>query len=146
MTNKYYLAVFNEKSWQEFLAHGGSVYGTRKKKLKPASRIHKNDYLVCYISKCSEIRGLLKVLSDPYIDETPLWNENIFPLRFNVKIIEKLPNGSGIPILELRNELLVFKSLNNPKFWGGFFINSFNEFSQKDGERIVMEINKRTVH
>jgi len=47
---KYYLALFNSNTWQEFLDAGGEIYGTTKNKENRAKKLKPGDKVLCYIS------------------------------------------------------------------------------------------------
>ena len=143
MTPKYYLALFNQSSWREFLHNGGNIYGTNNSKINVAKKINIGDYLFCYITGVSEFVGVLEVTSPSYSDRQSRWQTGYFPVRLNVKIIENLNDCSPVKVSELRDKLSIFKNLKNPKIWGRFFGNTFNEFSSIDGEIIMQEIRKK---
>ena len=64
MSPKYYLALFNRASWQEFLYDGGKVYGTTGTQRNRAKKIHNGDFLICYITGISEFVGILEIKSE----------------------------------------------------------------------------------
>jgi len=134
MEKKYYLASFSPKSWNEFINNGSRIYGTTKHKMNRAKKIHKGNYLICYIATESKFSGLLEITSDMYTDKQEIWSQAIFPIRFAVEPCYILMLNNAIPVLKLKNELDIFKHLTNDKHWSGFFINAFSEFSKKDGE------------
>jgi len=144
MNKRFYLCLFNENTWEEFLAQKIKVYGTTKNKLVRANKITKDDYLICYVSKKSKFVGILQKTSDAYFDETPLWRKGVFPVRFAVKIILAVPITKGFPVIQLKNKISILQNIKNEKKWAGFFINSFNEFPANDGELIQKELEKIT--
>ncbi|HVP96755.1 EVE domain-containing protein [Methanoregula sp.] len=140
MISKYYLAIFNVTSWREFLNNGARIYGTTGNQANRAKNLQKGDFLICYITGYSEFVGILEILSDAYVDKSRLWEESTFPIRFDVKLVEKLSEHSGISGRDLVGKLSVLKNLKNPKKWWAFFINSLNEFPSDDGEYLVNAI------
>jgi hypothetical protein len=85
---------------------------------------------------------VLDVKSDCFIDETPLWEDAVFPIRFKVKLTYQLTPKTAIPIQNLKDKLSFFKKKGPKTAWTGLFRGSPNEFKQEDGEIIVEEIKK----
>lgn len=137
MNEKYYLALFNEETWNEFLDKGSSIYGTNLNKQTRMEKINAGDFLICYVTKLSRFVGLLEVTSKAYLDDHRIWKNDIYPVRVNVHPVYILEAVNGIPISELKEELEMFINLKNPKGWGGFFINSLNTFKERDANLIV---------
>lgn len=142
MEKRYFLALFNEKTWNEFLSQKQMVYGTNKNKIENAKKVKKGDFLICYLSKISEFVGILIVTSDVYYDEFTIWEDNVYPVRLNVQPVIVFPVERGISISQFKNKLTIFKKLKNKNRWGGFFNNAFNEFPSDDGILIHHELGK----
>jgi hypothetical protein len=140
MSPKYYLAIFTVTSWREFLSNGARIYGTTGNQQIRAKKLQKGDFLICYITGFSEFVGILEIQSGAYFDRSRLWEQSIFPVRFEVKLIENLSEYSGISGRDLVGKITVLKNLKNPKKWWAFFINSLNEFPVEDGEYLVNAI------
>lgn len=137
---QYYLALFTRDSWREFLNSGGKIYGTRQSQKSRSFNVHKNDYLICYITRVSCFVGVLKVKSDYYVDETPIWSNEIFPLRFDVELIESTKIDKCISVNDIRKDLLIFKKLKDTNRWTGFFMRPFSQFSTEDAKFIINKI------
>jgi predicted RNA-binding protein len=133
MERKYYLAIFSQKSWDEFIDHGCRIYGTTKNKMNRAKKIHEGNYLICYVAGESKFSGLLEISSDAFLDKQEIWSQSTFPIRFDVEPHHILMLKNAIPAQKLKDELDIFKNLKNIKRWSGFFMNAFSEFSKKDG-------------
>lgn len=140
MNPKYYLALFNEETWDEFIDKGSSIYGTNLNKQARMGQIKNGDFLICYVTKLSRFVGLLEVTSKAYLDESPIWKNDIYPVRVNVHPTYILEATNGIPISELKKELDMFINLKNPKVWGGFFLNSLNTFQEHDTKIIINKL------
>lgn len=143
MESRYYLALFNDESWSEFLKFGANIYGTKKNKQNRAEKIHAGDYFICYISKISIISGILKIKSEAYYEESQYWSKDIFPVRFQVQPLYLLNPGEALQIDELKDNLKIFKNLKNKSNWAGFFINAFNEFPTEDGEFLIQAMKEK---
>ena len=133
----YWLDLFTGTSWQEFLSAGGNVSGFRESRWSTLQKIKPGDYLLCYLTGVMRFIGVLEVMSKPYRDETPIWSFATFPCRLDVKIIIKLTPETAVPILDLRNELSIFRNLKSSKAWTGQLRGSPMKWSQADGEIIV---------
>lgn len=83
---------------------------------------------------------MLKVKSDSYIDNTKIWGDEEFPVRFNVELVYQLKPENAIPVLELRDKLSIFKDLKSPNSWIGHVRGSPAEFTSGDGEAIIAAI------
>lgn len=146
MSPKYYLDLFTGKTWEEFLAHGANESGFNDHHKKAASRIHSGDHLICYLTRISRFIGLLKVTSDWRFDESKVWEDKVFPVRFNVNLEYKLTASTAVPVQLLRDKLTIFKNLKDEKNWSGFFRGSLAEFDAKDADVIVQSIKEAVAH
>lgn len=107
----YWLDLFTGKTWEEFLKSGATISGFRKHREKVSQNIKPGDYFICYLTGLSRFIGVLEVTSNYFIDDTPIWKDEVFPVRFNVKLIYQLEPGSAIPILNLKDKLSILKIL-----------------------------------
>ena len=124
MAKKYWLALFTGTTWEEFLEYGAKTMGFKETKKKSVQKISPGDYLICYVSGISRFIGVLEVSSKPYFDETKIWKMATFPQRVDVKLLHKLEPNASIPVIDLKDELSLFKNLKNPKLWAGFFLSA----------------------
>ena len=138
----YWLDLFTGTSWQEFLSAGGNTSGFRVSRWSTLQRIKPGDYLLCYLTGVMRFIGVLEVISKPYKSDTPIWSFEAFPCRIDVKIIVALTTETAVPILDLRNELSIFRNLKSPHAWTGKIRGSPVKWSQSDGEIIVNYLRK----
>jgi len=143
---KYWLDLFTGKTWEEFLKSGAKVSGFRERRKKIAQKIQVGDYLICYLTGISRIIGVLEVKSECFIDETPVWEDAVFPIRFRVRLLHQLTPKTAIPIQNFKETLSIFNKLGSKTSWSGFFRGSPVEFHQEDGKVIVEEIKKALEH
>lgn len=147
MSRKYWLDLFTGKTWEEFLRNGANISGFRKRRRKIAEKINVGDYLICYLTGISRFIGILEVVSKCYFDDkTRIWEDESFPVRFEVKLIYELNAKTAVPIDSLRDKLSLFKGLKSPKAWSGFFRGSPVEFAQYDAEVIIQAIEDSVNH
>lgn len=144
MNVKYYLALFNEETWNEFLEKGSSIYGTNLNKQRRMESINSNDFLICYVTKLSRFVGLLEITSKAYLDNKRIWKKEIYPVRVNVHPIYTFEVFNGISVKELKEELTIFKNYNTPNSWKGFFRTSLNMFLEDDAKIIIEKLNEKS--
>ncbi|OGO14315.1 MAG: hypothetical protein A2Y53_08575 [Chloroflexi bacterium RBG_16_47_49] len=136
----YWLDLFTGTSWQEFLNAGGNVSGFRASRWNTLQRIKLGDYFICYLTGVMRFIAVLEVVSKPYKDETAIWSFDPFPCRIDVKVVAELTPETAVPILELRDELSIFRNLKNPKAWTGMLRGSPMKWAETDGEIILKSI------
>jgi len=138
MTRKYWLDLFTGKTWEEFLKNGATVSGFRERRRSLAKKISPGDYLICYLTGITRFVGVLEVESECYDDtETRIWEDEVFPVRFKVKLLYQLNAKTAVPIHNLKDQLSFFKGIK-PGKWQGFFRGSPAEFKEQDA-LIIMD-------
>ena len=133
----YWLDLFTGATWNEFKDAGGKISGFRKSRWKTVQKIKPGDYFLCYLTGVSRFIGILKVVSEPFQDNTPIWSHEEFPCRLKVKTIIELTPETAIPVRELRDSLSCFQDLKSPHAWPGHFRASPAKWKTSDGETVV---------
>ncbi len=133
----YWLDLFTEATWQEFLEAGAQISGFREGRWKSLQQIKPGDYLLCYLTRLSRWIGILEVTSEAFRDDTPIWKNEPFPCRIRVKPIICLTPETAIPITLLRDQLSIFENLSSPFAWIGHVRGSPRKWRIQDGEAIV---------
>lgn len=133
----YWLDLFTGTTWQQMMKAGGTVSGFRENRWKTVQRIKPGDYLLCYLTGISRFVGILEVTSQPYKDDAPIWNDDVFPCRLDVKPITTLTPETAVPIEDLRDTLSIFQDLKSPHAWTGHLRGSPAQWKASDGEAIV---------
>ena len=140
MARNYWLDLFTWKtSWQEFL-EAGEMFLDLENRWTTVQKIKAGDYLLCYLTGISRWIGVLEVTSEPYKDDTPIWEYDTFPCRMKVKIIDELEPETAVPVLDLKNKLSLFQNLKNPNSWGMLFRGSPKRLTPDDSQEIVKAI------
>ena len=137
MSRTYWIVLFTVETWQEFLGHGGDVAGFSDKRWATVQKIQPGDHLLCYLTQASRWVGLLEAAGKPFQDDEPIWKSQVFPSRVPVRRVVALPPEHGIPVMDLRDKLTVFRNLTNPNRWQGPFRGSPNKWKPADGEVIA---------
>ncbi len=141
----FWVQVFSDHTWREFLKSGSEVTGFRDKRWPIIKKIRTGDYILCYVSKVGYFVGILEARSSPYIDNSPIWSGELFPCRIEISVLAKLPLQLGLPIRSLRDELTIFESRN----WGAHFMGSPSKLNAKDASILmkrIMQLERRMRH
>ena len=134
----YLLDLFTPDTWNRFRDSGANITGFRDRQQHSArERVKRGDYFVCYLTRLSRWCGLLRVESDVFIDDSPIFDDpDPFTVRFHVKPIVVLDPERAVPVRDER----VWRSLSITKrydqkstSWTGFFRGSLNQFDESDG-------------
>lgn len=133
-TRNYWLDLFSGTTWEEFWKAGGTVSGFREGRWNTVQKMKVGDYLICYLTGVSRFIGVLEITSEPFKDSSPIWHDNDFPCRVNVKEVVRLEPETAIPVLDFEEQLSIFKNLKSPIAWTGHFRGSPNLFKKEDGE------------
>ena len=136
-SRSYWLDLFSGKSWQEFLDSGGKVSGFRESRWNTLKKVKVGDYFLAYLTGVSRFIGIIEVTSEPYKDETPIWTDNVFPCRVDVKVVVALTPETAVPVTELKDILSFFKNLKSPYAWTGHFRGSPALWKVEDGEAVM---------
>lgn len=137
MTGKYYLAMFNYETWNEFLENHFPVYGTTFRKQRSMEKTEPGDFLICYVTVLSRFVGLLEITSKAYFSKERIWKSATYPVRVDVRPVYLLESVNGIPVVNLRDDLIMFKKLKNPNYWRCCFRSSLSKFQEHDAEIII---------
>ena len=143
----YYLNLFSPETWIAFTERGADVTGFVEGMLSRAEgAIKQDDILICYMTVISRWCGAVRVVSDAYVDDTPLFGvAETYPVRFRVEPIVVLEPNFAIPF---RDEVLNNMSLMRPRegrqpVIRGFIRGSLNEFSEGDGQMLLALIQRQ---
>lgn len=137
---KYWLNLYTWNTWQEFLKSGSNTTGFRESRWNSVKKIEPDDYLICYMTGISRYFAVQQVTSAPYKDETPIWNEAIFPCRVDVEVKLALQPIHAVPVKSLRNELSYFQNMKSPHSWTGSFRSSPTEIAKDDALVILQSL------
>jgi predicted RNA-binding protein len=140
MTKKYWLDLFTGKSWEEFLKNGAKVSGFSESRRNIAQKIHPGDYFICYLTGLSRFIGVSEVVSDCYESTERIWEDDIYPIRFDVRLVYQLTAKTAVPIHNIKDKLSFFRDTKSTKGWSGFFRGSLTTFPPQDAEVVVEAI------
>ena len=83
----YYTDLFSPETYSAFTASDRSISGFRMRQQGIAVTVKPGDKLICYMTKLSRWVGMLEVISNYYLDDTPIFppTADPFPVRFRVR-------------------------------------------------------------
>jgi hypothetical protein len=142
----YWLDLFTNQTWTEFLDAGAQVSGFRENRWKTLQAMKPGDILLCYLTGVSRWIGLLEVTGPAFKDDTLIWSANDFQARIPVKLIAKLDALTGIPVVEMKEKLSIFQNLKSPHAWTGRFRGSPYRWKSEDGAAVVAAILDAVTH
>lgn len=135
----YYLDIFSPETYESFVKSSQDITGFRLRQSNAAKKIKPGDKLICYMTKLSRWIGILEVLSESFVDDSPRFysKNDPFVVRFKVKPVVWLPKEQTIPIREdfVWNRLSITKGHEkHSSSWTGLFRGSLNRLDEADGE------------
>lgn len=140
MARTYWLDLFTGATWKEFRDAGAEVSGFRKSRWKIVDQIKPGDILLCYLVRVSRFSGALEVKSKAFMDEEPIWKEDLFPCRVGVKPVALLTPETSVPLEELKDKLSVLKTFGTSIKWTGYLRGSPKRWPTSDGEAVVQAV------
>ena len=138
----YFLDLFTPETWRAFRDAGATVTGFRERQRRLASeRVRQGDLFICYLTRLSRWCGILRVQSECYEDDTPIFDDpDPFRVRFRVEPVVILPPETAIPIHDdaVWNGLSITRQYDRASsHWTGFFRTSMNRFEGVDGSHLM---------
>lgn len=110
----YWVDVFNAKTWEEFKQAGAAISGFPERRWKGVQRIAVGDILICYMARQHRWFAALEVTAKAFRDSTPIWTDDVYPVRLKVKPLVTIePPSKGIPAKETLSKLRLFSGLTN---------------------------------
>jgi hypothetical protein len=143
---RYWIDLFTWKTWQEFLKAGGTVSGFRERRWSTVQKMKPGDFLLCYLTGLSRFIGILEVADKPFLDETPIWGEAIFPARVPVRVVLELSPEHAVPVAALSTKLSYFQDMKSPSSWSGHFRGSPTEEKLQDAQVIIQALQDALHH
>lgn len=135
----YFLDIFSPTTYEAFSNSDRSITGVRLRQRHAAERVKPGDKLICYLTKLSRWVGVLQVLSESFIDDTPRFTEleDPYVVRLRVRPIVWLSKEKAIPIREDRVwNTLSFTRVHDKSgsTWTGKFRSSLSAIDETDGK------------
>jgi hypothetical protein len=132
----YWLDLFTGTTWREFRDAGANVSGFRAKQAKTAKQMKKGDVFLCYLTGVMRWVGALEIVGASS-DTRKIWQEQDFPVRFDVKPLILLDPEHGIPMEQLEGRVRFYAGPKDRGKFKGFVRGSLRRFDNPtDGELI----------
>ena len=98
----YFLNLFTPETWKAFQENGSNVSGFRYRQRRMArEEVQTGDIFLCYLVRLSRWCGALRIVSEAYKDDEPIFETpDPFVIRFKVEPIILLEPMRAIPIFE----------------------------------------------
>lgn len=133
----YWLDLFTGTTWDEFRSSGARITGFRERMRVSASKVKPGDIFLCYLTGVKRWVGALEVVG-PSDDNTRIWLQDAFPVRFEVRALVALSPEHGIPMDDLEGKVLFYATEKDRGKYRGFVRMSPNRFrNPEDGELIL---------
>ena len=136
----YWLNLFTGRTWREFQAVGSNVSGFREHNWNRARGIKSGDMFLCYLVGVKRWVGLLEVTGERFRDDSPIYEEEVFPVRFPVKPVVVLRPEHGIPMESFAGKLSFYAAGASYRQWSGRVRGSPAKYEREDGEVIAAAI------
>ncbi len=133
----YWLNLFTGKTWKEFQAAGGRMTGFRDHTWNRATGIRPGDIFLCYMVGVKRWVGLLEVTGERHRDESRIYSDETFPVRFAVNPVAVLTPEHGVPMESLAGKLTFFTVGATSRQWSGLVRGSPTRYKPEDGEVIA---------
>ena len=143
---RYWLDLFTGTTWQEFRQAGATVSGFSERRRNLASHIQAGDILLCYLTGVMRWIGALEVVGSSQ-DPRPIWNNQDFPVRFEVKPLVLLDPECGVPMDKLVGQVAFYADAKDAGKFKGFVRGSPNRFKRnEDGDFILNLLREASQH
>lgn len=97
-----------------------------------------DDILVFYKAK-EGFAGIWKVVSEPYKDAKPSWEDDVYSNRVKIEPIVELKTNQYVNAKTMVNEL---EMITQPAYWETAFRENLKEISPKDYDLIKLKLEK----
>ncbi|MFH1748898.1 MAG: hypothetical protein ABIG44_17845 [Planctomycetota bacterium] len=136
----YWLNLFTGNTWEEFQAAGSKVSGFRQHNWKRAGNIRPGDVFLSYMVGVKRWVGLLEVTGARFKDDSAIYKEEVFPVRFPVKALVTLKPEHGVPMESFAGKLSFYPAGVAGKHWSGYVRSSPTKYKREDGDTIAAAI------
>jgi hypothetical protein len=146
----YFLNLFSPETWAAFRAAGGTVSGfSRHQKTQAQRSLHPGGIFICYLTRLGRWCGVLKVESDTFIDESPIFMPEADPyiVRVRVTPLIALDPEHALPIREpsVWQRLAWTRDIRPGTVgWAANFQASLRRLPDEDGAYLVDLLNRQS--
>ncbi len=144
----YYINLLTPETYEAMSKTALKVAGFRERQRPIAEEINPGDVLVCYVLKTSKLVGIMRVNSQVYKDDKPLFAEGIDPYtaRLDVETTVWLDLKEAVADDDdmVWNHLSFTKSIpKSSLIWTGMFRGSLRKLEVADGKHLEWVLQER---
>ena len=145
----FYLNLFTDETWSAFRQRGAQVSGFSYRQRKMAKeRVKVGDIFLCYMAGPSRWCGALKITSEAFEDDTPIFRDpDPFVIRFEVEPLVMLNLEKSIPIFEdhIWSALPETKDLQKMQTgWATAFRGSLREMDEESSTFLLQQLEEQS--
>lgn len=137
----YWIDLFTGTTWDEFRKAGARITGFRSRMHGIGKRVNPGDIFLCYLTGVMRWVGALQVVKASS-DRTPIWKDEEFPVRFEVRPLVVLEPEHGVPMQELQGRVDFFKGPQDAGKFRGFVRMSPNRFQRSEDGDLIFQLVK----
>lgn len=135
----YWLDLFTGTTWKEFRDAGARISGFRPRLRRTAAKVKPGDVFLCYLTGVMRWVGALEVIS-PSQDTTPIWKDQDFPVRFDVRPLVLLDPEFGVPMEHLEGKVEFYRGAQDAGKFRGIVRRSPNLLRRSEDGPFVLEL------
>jgi len=138
----YWIDLFTGTTWDEFRKAGARITGFRPRMRSIGRRVNPGDIFLCYLTGVMRWVGGLEVVK-PSQDRSPIWKDQEFPVRFEVRPLVVLEPEHGVPMQELQGRVDFFRGAQDAGKFKGFVRMSPNRFQRSGDGDLILQLVKQ---
>jgi EVE domain len=139
----FFINLFTLETWREARENAKFAVSGHRVGVRNRARVRPGDTLLCYVTRTSAFVGAMEVMSKVYEiehEDEPIWTSDPYPVRFDVKLLLRVPVDNGVRLDEVRS------ISEDPPLWGWVFRGSLNEIPKTDAEWIMERLRETEPH
>lgn len=134
----YWLDLFTGTTWDEFRKAGATTTGFRQRLRGYAEKVKRGDVFLCYLTGVQRWVGALEVVG-PSGDQRRIWQDQEFPVRFEVKPLALLTAEHGVDMKALEGRVDFYTGPGDRPGFKGFVRRSPNRFKKAEDAQLILD-------
>lgn len=136
---QYWLDLFSGTTWDEFRRAGSRISGFRPRMRGMAKQVKPGDILLCYLTGVMRWVGALEVIGTSE-DQSPIWKDQNFSVRFEVRPLVQLDPRHGVPMEDLEGRVDFYAGPEYRGKFKGFIRRSPNRFQRNEDGALILDL------
>ena len=136
----YFIGLWDPETWAENRRKARFTFTGFDVNLRNKSEIRPGDLFLCWVTGGSGCVGVMEVAGEAYVvdhEDPPTFQRGLYPLRYPVRLLRRVPLTSGVTFSEIRNHT------EDPTGWVGIVRNNGNAVPPADAEWIIDKLGER---